>query len=124
VSRGLVQTAIFAAYTFLSVMGIVLLRRHLPTLVEDWQAKGAWPSSMWWPVLGAFLYGVSFVVWLVILARTPASQAYPVAVGLTLAGVTLASVIVLREHVTPLHLVGILTIFAGILLVTTAGARA
>lgn len=62
-------------------------------------------------------YVGSLVLWLLALRNIPLSIAYAFS-GLTLALVTLSSVVFLNENVTLLQLMGIVLIIAGIILIT------
>lgn len=67
-----------------------------------------------WAGLG--LFGISAVLWLKVLSRAALSAAYPV-VSLSYVLIVLLSWRYLHEAVTPLKLVGVLTIMVGIALV-------
>jgi multidrug transporter EmrE-like cation transporter len=117
--RGAVVGA-FLAYVVLSVAGLVLLRANLATATS--LVRGGTPVSR--PVLlaalGALCYGTSFLLWLVVLANVPLSRAYPVAVGATLAFSSVIAWALLGERMTVRLVVGILTVFAGVVLISTA----
>ena len=108
---------LFAVYTVLSVGGMLLVKHAAPMLKLAWQQQQArlWPGAM--VAGGAGMYAVSFMVWMVILARAPLSTAYPIAMGLTLSVSTLCAVLLLREHLSAAGLAGIVLIFAGVALV-------
>lgn len=108
---------LFAVYTVLSVGGMLLVKHAAPMLKAAWQQQQAWlwPGAM--VAGGAGMYALSFMVWMVILARAPLSTAYPIAMGLTLSVSTLCAVLLLREHLSAAGLAGIVLIFAGVALV-------
>ncbi|MBS0975576.1 EamA family transporter, partial [Serratia rubidaea] len=56
-------------------------------------------------------------VWLAVLQRLPLSQAYPM-LSLNFVLVTLASHRVFKESITPRHWCGVVTIVAGIVLMS------
>lgn len=112
------HVGLFAVYTVLSVAGVVVLRGSLPRLVSAFRDGGPWLPQVGLPALGATMYMVSFFCWLAILATTPASRAYPVAVALTLFGVTVTAALFLGERIGWPQVVGVVAIFAGIVLLT------
>ena len=117
--RGSVVVA-FLAYVVLSVAGLVLLRANLADAVAlvrsgDYLSRGVVLGAG-----GALCYAVSFALWLVVLANVPLSQAYPLAVGSTLAFSSLLAWALLDERMTVRLVAGIVTIFVGVVLVTTA----
>ena len=70
-----------------------------------------------WFLGGLALYGVSIVLWLVVLSSTPVSAAYPLSsLGFVLT--TAVAVLFLGEAVTPLRLLGIALICCGVVVVS------
>lgn len=69
-------------------------------------------------VVGGFLcYGLSSLIWMVILSRVPLSWAYPlVSMGYII--VVVLSGVLLKEHVSPIRFAGTLVICAGVILVS------
>jgi multidrug transporter EmrE-like cation transporter len=110
---------LLGAYAVLSVASLLLLKLGAPAAREAGLDLARIPAAALAQLAaGVALYAASFAVWLAVLARLELSVAYPVAIGLTLAGISLASVVVLRESIGLLHLAGIALIFGGIVLVT------
>jgi multidrug transporter EmrE-like cation transporter len=74
------------------------------------------------PIVGGFsLYGVSVVLWLLVLAKMPVSIAYPfVSLGIVLT--TAFGVIFLREAVPAISVMGILLVVLGVLLLAAGRA--
>jgi multidrug transporter EmrE-like cation transporter len=112
------NACLFAIYTAMSVLGLLLIKIGAPAL-RNLRAGGLQAVTDWLPLiqlgLGSIFYIGAFAVWILIISRVNLTVAYPVAVGLTLSCLTLAGVLVLNETVGPVQL-----IFAGILLVTRA----
>jgi multidrug transporter EmrE-like cation transporter len=117
--RGAVVVA-FLAYVVLSVAGLVLLRANLAEAVALVRAGDWFSRAVAVGFAGALCYGVSFALWLVVLANVPLSRAYPLAVGATLAFSTVFAWALLGERMTVRLVAGILAIFAGVVLVTTS----
>ena len=107
---------LFAAYSAMSVVGLVLMRLGLPAISRDGFAHASW-ASLLEVGSGATLYLGAFAVWLVILSRIELSVAYPVAIGLTLVLVSVSSAVLLKEPVELARVLGIVLILAGISLV-------
>jgi drug/metabolite transporter (DMT)-like permease len=78
--------------------------------------KGAASSPLVW--LGLALFGLSALVWLVVLSKASLSFAYPFA-SLTYAIIIVADRFVLHQHVPPARWAGVAVIITGILLVAT-----
>ena len=109
---------LFAVYTIPNVAALVIMKYGLTA------ARGRWRSGSYATIpfllvsVGAGLYIASFFIWLFILSRYELSQAYPTAIGLTLVFSSIASGILLGEALSPVRMLGIAIIFAGIWLVT------
>jgi multidrug transporter EmrE-like cation transporter len=67
-------------------------------------------------VAGVACFGLAAVMWLVVLAQTPLSAAYPfVALGILVTVV--AGIVVFGESVTMLKAIGVLAVVSGVILV-------
>jgi len=109
----------FTGYVVLGVLGLVLLRANLATASTLVRAGELARGAVLLALLGAFSYGASFVLWLVVLARVPLSVAYPIAVGVTIAFSTLFAWLLLREPMSLRLILGLVLIVAGVTLVST-----
>lgn len=108
--------ALFAAYTLLSVSGMVLIKHAVPAF-KSAVSTGLSPVTPGALVAaGAAMYVLGFGLWMIILARTPLTIAYPIAVGLTIAFSAVAAVLVLGEPLKWQTVVGMLLILAGVVL--------
>jgi multidrug transporter EmrE-like cation transporter len=67
-------------------------------------------------LVGLAIFGISAVVWLIVLSRVPLSTAYPFA-GITYVTTALVGRFMLGENVPGIRWLGILLIVSGILLV-------
>jgi multidrug transporter EmrE-like cation transporter len=114
-----IKTLLFAAYTAMSVTGLILLKIGSPALSRALAGQVGWVPLLQLGT-GALLYIGAFAVWVVILSRIELSIAYPVAVGLTLVFLSIGSTLVLNEAIATVRLLGIALIFAGITLVVQA----
>lgn len=69
---------------------------------------------------GLFCFGLSALVWLFVLSRVPLSTAYPF-VALGIAVTVLGGRFLFHEALTPLKLVGVFLIMAGIVAISYQG---
>jgi multidrug transporter EmrE-like cation transporter len=120
----LLNTALFAAYTIASSAGLVVLKTSLPKLRLA-AIPGTLLTAAFLQFAGGFaLYVASFGLWLVIVARLPLSTAYPIAIGLTIAGTSVGAVLLLGEQMGPLKLAGLVMICGGTVALAMASGRA
>ena len=68
-------------------------------------------------VFGVILFGLSFLVWIFILAKENLSFAFPFAVGLGYSTVAALSVFVLKEPLSGSQMTGISLVLVGLILV-------
>jgi multidrug transporter EmrE-like cation transporter len=113
----IVVASLFISYTVLSVTGIVLVKKWLPDATTSVRAGDMSSAPIWWSVLGASAYIVSFLLWMGLLTRAPLSVAYPVAVGATMCLTLVASLWIFKERPTAVQLVGSVLVLAGISLI-------
>lgn len=66
---------------------------------------------------GLFLYGLSAIVWLIILSRVDLSFAYPM-IGISYIFMLIISKFLLSEHVSPLRWIGAVVISIGVVIIT------
>jgi drug/metabolite transporter (DMT)-like permease len=118
VSMRTIDIVLFAAYTVVSTTAIMLVKQFAALALESWKSAPGISAPGLFVLLGAALYAVSFLLWMVVLARNELSIVYPVIISLTLCSTTLAAWLVLNEPLTTLRLVGIGVIFVGVVLVT------
>lgn len=82
-------------------------------------ARGVIGQPLIW--LGALIWVVESIAWVLVLQKSPLSMAYPV-MTLTYATVPLAGLVLLRERMSRRQMLGAALIFAGVLIVGVAGA--
>lgn len=89
-------------------------------LAQPGQWLSGWIATLSQPsfLTGIILYGLAAIVWFYALSVTEVSTGYPVLVGLTFVLVALGAVGLFREPASPLKIAGIVTILAGILLLS------
>lgn len=69
-----------------------------------------------WLAGGLFLYGVSFLLWLVVISRIKLSLAYPIAASLNFSLIVIFSWLFFREQLVFIQILGIAFIVFGIFL--------
>lgn len=107
-------TALFGAQVSLSVLGIATVK-NWGGQARDSLAAGNYASpAIWWTMVGAAAYLISFLFWLVLLTRAPLSVIYPLSVGTTLCLTLLASIVLFDERPSPLQLTGSALILLGV----------
>ncbi len=114
---GYVNTALFATYAIVNVLSVALLKFNLARAAASLRVDPDW-AALSATGVGGTLYIGSFVLWLVLLARLELTLAYPIAVGLTLAGTSVVGVYVLGEALSLGRIIGLLLILAGVIAVS------
>ena len=106
---------IFMIQALISAMAVLILRANL----DGFQFRTMLSSSReaMSILLGIVLYGLSFLMWLLILSKVNVSFAYPITIGLTLAFVSLGANYFLKEQLTLQACLGITLIAIGVTLV-------
>lgn len=109
---------LLAIYVVLSVAGMVLVKLWLPVVQTAWgSGEGIVKPGILF-LTGALLYILSFLVWMVILARSPLTIAYPIAVGSTMVLSTACAIFFLGETLSLKAVAGMVFVFLGIALLT------
>ena len=116
-TRNVEIVSLFAGYVLCSSCGLLLFKAGMPAF-ETAFAAGRWWTRASAPVfIGAALYAISFLIWLVIASRVQLTIAYPLAIGLSLAAITAGAAVFLGEPLSVVRVLGSLLILAGIVLV-------
>ena len=105
---------LFAAFTLCTSLGLLLFKHGWPLLQDALAAGRSWSRPALTVVTGAGLYAASFLIWLLIVSRMPLTIAYPVAVGLSLIGITIGAVMWLGEPLSATRVAGGALILVGI----------
>lgn len=104
-------------YVCLSATGLTLIKLGLGNNASlSFNRSGFSLSFGWMLILGMCLYVLSFMTSLIVMKRMNLSIYYPVSAGLIYILVCVLSVIVLKEKIGLLQLIGMAVIFAGILI--------
>ena len=74
-----------------------------------------------WILIGIFLYGVSFLLWLFIISKIQLNIAYPIIFSLQVILVAVASWLLFKEYLSLWQILGIAFMLVGVFLLTTKG---
>ena len=74
-----------------------------------------------WLMVGIFLFGTAFLLWVLILSKFQLNIAYPVVVSLNICFITIISWFLLKEYLALIQILGIVIIIFGIFLVLSKG---
>ncbi len=103
-------------YVCISALGLTLIKVGLgrnSTLVFD--KAGFSMKFSWLLILGMCLYVLSFLLSLIVMKGMNLSLYYPLTAGLIYIIVCMFSVLILKEKIVPVQLIGMAIIFAGII---------
>lgn len=65
-------------------------------------------------VIGAFCYGLSFAIWMILVRMLPLSLAFPIATGIIIISTQIIGFYFLHEPIGAVHLTGIALVLAGV----------
>lgn len=102
-------------YVVLNSMAQLLLKQGASAAAGSWVVLGLPVNARLAGGIG--LFGLSFLVWIYILAKENLSFAFPFAVGLGYSTVVLLAVLYLGETVSARQIVGIAAVLLGLLLI-------
>ena len=108
---------LFAAFTTCTSSGLLLFKYGWPGFQDAYASGHLLTRSAILVVVGAALYAISFLLWLLIVSRLDLTVAYPVAIGLSLVAITAGAAFVLGEPLTIARVSGAALILAGIALI-------
>lgn len=115
-----IDALLIAGYVVVSTVAILLVKSTASAAIQSWKQAPGVSMAVVLLLVGAVLYGISFCIWMIILARNELSIVYPLMIGLTLTATTFTAWLILREQIDAIRLLGIAVIFFGIFLVTAA----
>lgn len=108
---------LFIVQAAISAAGVLILRASLDGF--DFRNTSSAAREFTPIIVGVFLYGVSFIMWMVILSKIEVSFAYPITIGLTLAFTIFGASFFLGESLTPRDGIGIAMIAFGVIIAGT-----
>lgn len=71
--------------------------------------------------LGALMYAISFLLWIYILSKTPATYAFPMTIGISLAVTTAGAILLFGEQLTTPQWIGMALLVAAVVLIGAFG---
>lgn len=108
---------LFAVYLLISLTGLMFLKQGSNNLSFSF-SNSIFNLTLGYPlVIGVIFYGVSFVLSLFVMKRFDLSYYYPISVGVGNVLVSIASVLVFKEHISVFSWIGIALVTAGITLI-------
>lgn len=118
ITSKMVLLLLFMVYAVLSSGGLVLFKLGGQDAALQLGKTGFSVTLSWKMLLGIFCYLCSFLLWLVIVARTQLTFAMPLSVGVVNILVFLGSAKFLGEEITPTKVAGLAVIVLGLFLIS------
>lgn len=118
ITSKMVLLLLFMVYAVLSSGGLVLFKLGGQDAALQLGKAGFSLSLSWKMLLGIFCYLCSFLLWLVIVARTQLTFAMPLSVGVVNILVFLGSAKFLGEQITPTKVAGLVVIVLGLFILS------
>lgn len=109
---------LFTLYALLSAGGLVLFKLGGQDASIQFQHTGFSLSLSWKMMIGVVCYLCSFLLWLFIVSKTQLTFAMPLSVGIVNILVFLGSSRFLGEQITPVKIIGLIVIIAGLFLIS------
>ena len=110
-------------YAVSSTMGLLLIKSALAGGAGQSIQQALAMALSFRFIIGFSLYLCSFLAWIAVLACMPLSTAYPLAIGLTMAGSTLGAALLLREPIDLTKLLGIAFVGVAVVCLSSGGGR-
>lgn len=105
-------------YTIASLSALYLLKRGMADVKSEDLKVFASTIVNWRVLLGAVLYGTSFLLWLLLLKSYQLSSIYAIVAGVSILATTLLGVLALNESLEALKILGAVLVTAGIVLLS------
>ena len=111
------QYIIIAVYIFCSVSGLICFKLgSADILALDISPKFFSLKISWLSVLGLVLYIISFLIYMGLISRNNLSYVGPVTTGVVYLLLMIFSVVIFKETIQPVQIVGGFFIFLGLIL--------
>lgn len=108
---------LFILYVLLSTSGLLLFKMGAMNADINLTILNYSFSFSLKSIFGIFCYGMSFILWMVIISRMNLTLAVPLSVAIVNTLVVIASCIVLKEKITFLQGFGIFIVIVGVSLI-------
>lgn len=109
---------LLAVYVICSALGMVLIKSGGQTTGLNFDKIGFGMQFSWIFLLGAVLYILSFLLWMIILQRFPLTYISPVSYGILFVVMAIFSYFVLNETLNLTQIIGTVMIIGGVLICT------
>jgi len=118
----MINIFLMVLYVLLTVSGLVLFKLGSGTSQIEFITKGI--LSLQFSItslIGLFCYLCSFIIYLFLISRNALSFLFPVMTGIVYISVITASIIIFKEKVTLISIIGSLLILIGVILIIFKG---
>jgi len=118
----MINILLMALYVFFTVSGLILFKLGANFSKVEIVTNGILNLQIsFTSIIGICCYGCSFIVYLLLLSKNTVSFLFPVVIGIVYICVLTGSILILKEKVTLISLVGSLFILIGLMLIIFKG---
>jgi len=118
----MVNILLMILYIFLTVSGLILFKLGSNLSKVETIANGILNLQIsFTSILGIGCYGVSFIIYLLLLSKNNVSFLFPVITGIVYICVLTASVFILKEKITTISIIGSFFILLGVIMIFYKG---
>lgn len=115
---------IIAVYVILSVSGLVCFKLGNEEALDFYVSSTFLSVKLsWLSILGLFIYVISFIIYMVLVSKNDFSYLMPVTTGAVYILTMLSSVLIFKENIHNIQLLGIALVFIGVLLINIFSNR-
>jgi small multidrug resistance pump len=116
----MINVLFIVLYVFLTVSGLILFKSGANSSQIGVIARGILSLQIsFTSIIGIACYGCSFIIYLLLVSKNAISFLVPVLTGIVYISVYVASILILKEKITPFSLTGSIIILIGVILVVT-----
>ena len=108
---------LFITYVLLSSSGLILFKLGSLNPNIDLNIIGLSISISLKSIIGILCYGISFILWMIIVSRMNLTIAMPLSVAIVNTLVVVGSCLILKERITTTQTLGIIIIIIGVSLI-------
>ena len=103
-------------YLFFTVGGLIFIKLGSEGMSFSFKAQQLNISLNYYLILGLIFYGISFVLWTILLRGNKLSYIVPITTGLSQILIVLSSAAIFNERITPLKVIAVVIIVFGVIL--------
>lgn len=109
---------LIAVYMLLSASGLILFKKGSQNgLSIILSQSGLNLKISYFSILGILSYGCSFLLYLFLVSKFNLSYIVPITTGLMYVVIFIASALVFKEKIDPIHLIGAIVVLFGVILI-------